>query len=912
MPVEWRIPMRAFVSTLCLLLLACVAMPVAAADPDVKPPVLDSAIRLEMFEKHGAMKEESEYGKAEWDYLGPTNISGRCTDVEAISPRGEQYTIWIAAATGGVWKSLNEGTTFEPVFDDMPCASIGDIAIDPTDPDVVWVGTGEANIFRSSNSGCGLFKTIDGGETWIDMGLNGTHTIPRIRIHPENPDIVYVAAGGHEWTRNSERGLFKTTDGGVTWEKILYVNDETGVNDVVLHPAESDTLYATTWQRTRLKWYDPRTFENHEHSGVWKSTDGGANWQRINDGLPEPHFRGRIGIDIARSNPDVLYAYVDSYEIAEKAKPGQKDSYGRPMKDRIKGATIYRTADGGQTWEQVSGLDEKTSKLMESHSGTYGWVFSQIRVDPRDENRIYTLGLALNVSEDGGKTYEVLTGMHMDHHGLWIDPANPDYLLNVQDGGLAISYDRGENWKIPLEPLPLAQFFTLEFDMAEPFRVYGSIQDHGSYVGTVDISRGRSNLRPVEFDWTLGGEGTTHAVDPRDGTVYASTFYGNVERQDPDGSDEKTLLPPPYPDEERMRGQWLAPTLLSPHNPDIVYHGMETVLISRDRGNTWESISPDLSHNDPEKKKGDIAYQTITALSESPLRFGLIYAGTDDGRVWRTKDGGAEWKEIGSPPVPEKWVSRLVASQHDLGTVFLTQTGRRDDDFQVYVWKSTDLGETWTDISGNLPLGPVNVIREDPKTEDRLFVGTDASVYVTKDGGETWAVMGDLPFVYVHDLVFHPRDRMIAIGTHGRGVWVFDAEQLDEKKTAEIDTSLATEEDLEALLGSWSGEVDADGTIMPFGLEFVMEDEEIGGTMSFVLGSAELSGVLFDGTRLQYAATFDMGGQEFEVEVEALLEDGTLTGTSSSMMGEAELTAKKEGVETEAAEEPKEEPAEEE
>ena len=889
--------MKALYSAVCFSLAACLGASSVAAEPGVKQPIPDSETRLEMHQRHLAMKEESPFKATKWKYLGPTNISGRCTDVEAVSPRGQQYAIWIAAATGGVWKSLNEGTTFEPVFDDMPCASIGDIAIDPVNPDVVWVGTGEANIFRSSNAGCGVFKTVDGGATWRDMGLAGTHTVPRIRIHPENQDIVYVAAGGHEWTRNPERGLFKTTDGGETWKKVLYIDDETGVNDVVLHPTDPDTLYCTTWQRTRLKWSDPRVLPHHEHSGIWKSTNGGEDWEQINTGLPEPSLRGRIGIDIATSNPQVLYAYVDSYEIAEKAKPGQKDSYGRPMKDRIKGAKIYRSDNGGQTWEQFSGLDEKTKKFMESHSGTYGWVFSQIRVDPQDENRIYTMGLALNVSEDGGKTAEVLTGMHMDHHGLWIDPANSDYLLNVQDGGLAISYDRGKNWKTPIRALPLAQFYTVAFDMAEPFRVFGSIQDHGSHVGSIDISDGRAKLKPIEFDETLGGEGTTHAIDPRDSTVFASTYYGNLERQSFDGSDKKTCLPPPFPGEEATLGQWIAPTILSAHNPDIVYHGLHSVMMSRDRGNTWVAISPDLSHNDPEKR-GDIAHQTIAALSESPLRFGLIYAGTDDGKIWRTKDGGGEWTEIGGSPVPAKWISRLVASEHDLGTVYLTQTGRRDDDFQVYVWKSTDLGTTWVDISGNVPLGPVNVISEDPEDEETLYLGTDAGVYITKDGGETWAVLGDLPFAYVHDLAIHPRDRMIVIGTHGRGVWVFDAEQLDENKAADIDSTKATPEDLEALIGSWNGELDADGMILPFSLEIAMEGDEIGGSMSFVIGKAEVSGVLFDGERLQFTASLDMGDDIAEMDLEGRLEDGKITGTGSSMMGEMEFAATKEGAES--------------
>lgn len=888
--------MRAFLSCVCFVLSTALATPSAAADRGAKQPVQDGEARLEMHQRHLELSEESPYKALKWNYIGPTNISGRCTDVEAISPRGQQYTIWIAAATGGVWKSVNEGTTFEPVFDGMPCASIGDIAIDPSNSDVVWVGTGEANIFRSSNAGCGVFKTTDGGATWENMGLASTFTIPRIRVHPSNPDIVYVAAGGHEWTDNPERGLFKTTDGGKTWRKILYVNDETGVNDLVLDPSDPDTLYCTTWQRTRLKWSDPRVFPHHEHSGVWKSTDGGESWEQINAGLPEPQQRGRIGIDIARSNPQVLYAYVDSYQVAEEAKPGQKDSYGRPMKDRIKGATIYRSADAGQTWEQVSGLDEKTAKFMENHSGTYGWVFSQIRVDPQNENRIYTMGLALNVSEDGGKTAEVLTGMHVDHHGLWIDPTNSDYLLNVQDGGLAISYDGGKNWKIPLEPLPLAQFYNVSFDMADPFRVFGSIQDHGSYVGIVEVSDERKKLRPVEFDRTLGGEGTSHAIDMRDSTVYASTFYGNLERRSFSGSDKRTCLPPPFPGEEAPLGQWITPTILSNHNPDIVYHGLSSVMMSRDRGNTWVSISSDLSFNDS-SKRGDIAYQTISALSESPLRFGLIYAGTDDGRLWRTKDGGANWTEIGAAPVPAKWVSRLAASEHDLGTVYMTQTGRRDDDFQVYVWKSTDLGTTWTDISSNVPLGPVNVIREDPEDENTLYLGTDGGVYITKDGGDSWAVLGDLPFAYVHDLAIHPRDEMVIIATHGRGMWVFDAHQLDEKKTADIDPSKASPEALEALLGSWNGEADANGMILPFGLDFTMEGEEIGGSMSFVMGKAVLSDVLFDGAQLQFTATLEMGGDVAEVELEGRLDDGKITGTGSSMMGKMKFTATKQEAE---------------
>lgn len=748
-----------------------------------KKPVTTGTERVKMFSKQTEMAGSSPYKNLHWQYIGPTNISGRCTDVEAISPRGQQYTIWIGSATGGVWKSTNEGTTFEPVFDEMPTASIGDIAIDPNNPDVVWVGTGEANIFRSSNAGCGVFSTTDGGESWELTGLENTHTIGRIRIHPANSNIVYVAATGHEWTPNEERGLYKTTDGGITWNKILNINNKTGVFDIVLDPSDPETIYATSWERMRLKWNDPRTFKDTRNCGIWKSTDGGKNWKQINNGLPAAKDRGRIGIDISPTNTNVLYALLDNYEIAYKAKEGELDSYGRQKKDVIKGATVYKSADAGETWVQTSGLTPETKTYMERHSGTYGWVFGQIRVDPKDENTIYTLGIWLNKSTDGGKTFTAIRDPHADHHGFWIDPNNPNYILDVQDGGLSISYDKGETWKHPIEALPLAQFYNVAYDYNTPFRIFGSIQDHHSYYGTVDLSRGRDRAQLVEFEHTLGAEGSTHVIDPRDNnTLYASVYYGNLARAEVDNYPRSTkqVLPPNYPDEPALRGQWVSPIVMSPHNNDIIYFGTQYVMMSKDRGNTWEKISPDLTFNDP-GKLGDINYQTIQALDESPLLHGLIYAGTDDGRIWRTKDGGKNWKEIRSGAVPQRWVSRIIASKYDLGTVYMTQTGRRDDDFQVYVWKSTDFGETWQDISGTIPAGPVNVIREDPVSPDILYLGTDASVYISKNKGESWDVLGDLPFAYVHDLQIHPRDNIIIIATHGRGIFIMDANPINEK-----------------------------------------------------------------------------------------------------------------------------------
>lgn len=749
-----------------------------------KKPVLKDEQRLEMFEKHKALKSDTTFSNLHWQYVGPTNISGRCTDVEGISPRGDNYTIWVGSATGGLWKSVNEGVTFESVFDEMPTASIGDIAIDPSNSEVVWVGTGEANIFRSSNSGAGVFKTEDGGASWTQMGLENTHTIGRVVVDYSNSDVVYVAATGHEWTANKDRGLFKTTDGGKSWKKILYLNEHAGVSDFLIHPENPNILYATSWERKRLKWGDPRTYESTKHNGVWKSVDAGKNWKKINIGLPEANKRGRIGIDLCKSQPDVLYILLDNYEIGKTAEKGDLDAYGRQKKDEIKGATVYRSNNAGEKWEKVSGLDEDTKKFMMRHSGTYGWVFGQIRVDPNDPNTIWTMGLFLNKSTDGGKSFTAIRDMHMDHHGLWIDPNNSNYVLNVQDGGLSISYDKGDNWRSPIEELPLAQFYNISFDYSENFRIVGSIQDHHSFIGEVDLSRGRDRIPAVEFKPTVGAEGCSHAIDPRDNnTIYGSIFYGNLAKSTIDNFSWENLdmlLPEPFPEDQKMRGQWVSPTLLSTHNPDIIYHCMQYVMQSKDQGSTWEQISPDLTFNDP-NKFGDISHQTISAFDESPLRFGLLYAGTDDGRYWRTKDGGENWTELNDKKIPKRWVSRLVASQYDMATVYMTQTGRRDDDFQVYVWRSTDFGETWEDISGNIPLGPINVIREDPADENILYVGTDLGVYISKDKGKTYSILGDLPFAYVHDLKIHPRDNMLIIATHGRGMWVLDANPINNK-----------------------------------------------------------------------------------------------------------------------------------
>ncbi|MGZ5487523.1 MAG: VPS10 domain-containing protein, partial [Candidatus Aminicenantales bacterium] len=638
----------------------------------------------------------------------------------------------------------------------------------------------------------GIFKSADGGKTWANMGLADTNTIARIVVHPTNPDVVYVAAGGHEWTKNADRGVYKTVDGGKTWDKVLFVNDETGAYDLVMDPRSSDTLYAAMWQRTRKKWNDPRTLADHTGSGLFKTTDGGETWTPIGAGLPQAQFRGRIGIDLCLTRPDVLYALVDNYELRETTKEelDQTRNYYTPEKGFIKGATVYRSDDGGTTWTQTSGPTPQQKNFMQQHSGTYGWVFGQIRVDPNDPETSYIMGVPFSVSTDGGKTYKTLrTSPGGDNHALWIDPANSSYLIKGFDQGVAASYDKGLNWRYFQKEINVCQFFNLNYDMATPFKVYGSMQDHGSFRGKVDISRGRDKIPAQDFESAPGGEGSNHFIDPSNpDIVYSAGFYGTISRAEYDKPGPfpgypftKELLPVLYENEAPLRGQWLAPFILSPHSPNILYHGMQYVFRSLDRGDTWERISPDLTTNDP-ATRGDIRYQTLFTISESPLKYGLVYAGTDDGRLWVTKDGGKAWQEITAGLAPGKWMSRVVASAYQLGTVYLSQNGKRDDDFTPYVWKSTDYGKTWTNLAKGIPVGPVNVIREDPVNEKILYVGTDMGVYVTTDSGKTWMVLGgNLPTSYVHDLIVHPRDNIIVIATHGRGMWAMDADKVNNR-----------------------------------------------------------------------------------------------------------------------------------
>jgi photosystem II stability/assembly factor-like uncharacterized protein len=490
----------------------------------------DAEYLRKAYDTYTSMRTASPYGQISWQYAGPTNISGRATDI-AVADRAGLRTIYVGYATSGVWKSADRGSTWQAIFQDQPSTSIGDVAVAPSNPDHVWVGTGEANLFRASMAGVGIFKSTDAGKTFTHMGLGDSQTIGRIVVHPTNPDIVYVAASGHAWTDNEMRGVFKTTDGGKSWTKVFYKSPRTGAWDLVMDPSNPEVLYASMWQRIRRKWSDPRVEAGYSEGGIYKTIDGGRTWSDASAGLPAPQYRGRIGIDVARSNPKVLYALVDNYEPGRPPLPNEEDAYGRPVNEaRIKAAEVYRSEDEGASWVKVSASNE----FMTSHSGTYGWVFAQIRVDPADENRLFTLGLGLNISSDGGKTFATFPNsrrVHGDHHGLWIDPKDSKVIYDVNDGGFYSTTDNGQNWKFAVAAGG-SQFYNIVVDPSTPPRMYGSIQDIGSRRGRLVLNQSRE-IQAVEFEDAPGGEGSHQAIDPKNpNIVYSHSFYGRFERTD--------------------------------------------------------------------------------------------------------------------------------------------------------------------------------------------------------------------------------------------------------------------------------------------------------------------------------------------------------------------------------------------
>lgn len=693
--------------------------------------------------------DSSVFGGLEARAIGPAAMGGRIAALDAV--KRERLIIYVGAASGGVWKSDNGGTTFKPVFDKYT-QSIGAIAIDRSKPDIVWVGTGEPWTRNSVSVGTGLYKTTDGGDNWEQVGLKDSERISAIVVDPANSDTVYVCATGHLWNPNEERGVFKTVDGGKTWEKILYVNADTGCGDLAIDPQEPRILYAGMWQFRR----QPDFFTSGgPGSGLYKTTDGGKTWRRITNGMPEGEL-GRIAIAVAPPRPSVVYATV------EAAKTG-----------------LYRSDDVGETWKWVGTTDSVEARPF---------YFSRLVADPTDFRRIYKPGQSTSVSTDGGETFAGLgRGNHGDHHALWINPSDPNQMLLGTDGGLYASNNRGVHWEF-LQSLPVSQFYHISYDMADPYNVYGGLQDNGAWMGP---SQGPAGVQNKNWDNIGGGDGFHAHVDHENSDiVYVEWQGGRMGRLSKSTKSMKDVKPLPLENDPKYRFNWNTPIHLSPNRTDTVYIGGQFLFRTRDRGETWEKISPDLTTNDPTKQRqgesGGITidnstaenYCTIYTISESPKNGRIIWVGTDDGNLQVTRDEGKSWTDtIGKlPGLPANtWVSHVEAGHYAEGVAYATFDGHRTGDMKPFVYKTTDFGKTWESLVTDQIEGYCLVIREDLVNPNLLFLGTEFGLYISADNGRQWArFKGNLPKVSVPDIAIHPRENDLIIATHGRGVYILD------------------------------------------------------------------------------------------------------------------------------------------
>lgn len=708
-----------------------------------------------------------------WRGLGPAAFGGRISDIEAVADNPN--IMIVAGSHGGIFKTENNGATWRAVFDeDGTSLSIGDIAIAPSDPRIVWAGTGEPNNRNSSSWGDGIYKSVDGGETWEYMGLKETQHIGRVVIHPKNPDIVYVAALGHLWGPNSERGLYRTQNGGRTWEKILYINEDTGIVDVALE-LNGGVLYAAAYQRRRRAW---GFVGGGPYGGIYRSMDGGDHWEKLTNGLPKGD-NGRIGIDISRSNPNIVYALIEN-----------------------KDGGIFKSEDRGHSWTKgYSFSDEMFSPILRP------MYFGQVRVDPKNPDKVWVLGAWLFVSKDGGKTFTsegTLDKVHWDLHALWINPDNPDHLLLGTDGGVYISYDGSKTWTF-LDNLPLSMYYAIGIDNQSPYWIYGGTQDSGTY-GIPSRTFHRPGILNSDVIDVLPGDSFYTRVDPNNPRViFSENYAGKLICINIDTGEKRVIQPvPENPEKESYRFNWSSPLIISCHDPNIIYFGGNKIFRTTNRGQSWEEISPDLTHNRDWQKipimglernentlardDGVLHYGTVTTLSESPLQPGMIYAGTDDGNVQVTLDGGKSWQNLSDKfrlPGP-RFVSRILASHHGKETAYVTFDGHWDDDFTPYIFKTTDLGKTWKDISQDLPKGiVVNVIAEHPRNPNLLFAGTEFGLFISVNGGKNWVhPRGNLPQAPVDDIIVNAKENDLILGTHGRGIFVLDditmLEQLDD------------------------------------------------------------------------------------------------------------------------------------
>ncbi|HKO55243.1 MAG TPA: hypothetical protein VJ276_05150 [Thermoanaerobaculia bacterium] len=716
-----------------------------------------------------------------WRSIGPANMGGRIADFAVVEK--DPYTIFVAVGTGGVLRTTNNGTTWEPVFDKEAVASTGSVAVSQNNPKIVWVGTGEGNSRNSSSWGNGVYKSTDGGDSWKNTGLPESHDVPKIALDPKNDDVAYAAVLGHLWGTNPERGVYKTSDGGKTWQQALAIDAQTGAIDVIVDPSDPKTVYAAMWARRRYPW----GFTNGgATSGIYKSVDAGKTWKKLTEGLPAE--TGRIGLDIYRKNPKVLYAVVES-DIGGTVDLGTI---------RSRSGGVFRTDDAGAHWKRVSNLTPR------------GFYFGKVRVDPTNDQRVYVLGFGTAVSDDGGKTF-LNTGardIHGDCHALWIDPANPNHVLMGTDGGIYFSYDKTKTWDFQ-NNVALGEFYNVSYGMDTPYTICGGLQDNGTWCGPSRTRRSTADdeddkkkavgIWNADWDFVNGGDGFWSAIDPTNANIiYAEYQGGNIVRIDRASGKQRDIKPRPKEGTPEFRFNWNTPFVISHHDPKTLYLGGNMVFRLTNRGDNWEAISPDLTARDVNRilTAGSSAenYGTVVALSESPKDRNTLWAGTDDGNVQVTRDGGKSWTNVtdniaGAPR--GLWVSRVQASNHDAARGYVAIDGHRSDDFHPYLFVTDDDGRTFRAITNGIPAHhPIKGFREDPVNPNLLFAGTEFDVFMTLDRGAHWqSIKGNLPTVAVDDIQIHPREHDLIIGTHGRSIWVIDdisgLEQLTPEKMAQ-------------------------------------------------------------------------------------------------------------------------------
>jgi photosystem II stability/assembly factor-like uncharacterized protein len=716
-----------------------------------------------------------------WRSIGPANMGGRIADFAVVEK--DPYTIFVAVGTGGVLRTTNNGTTWEPVFDKEAVASTGSVAVSQNNPKIVWVGTGEGNSRNSSSWGNGVYKSTDGGDTWKNVGLPESHDIPKLALDPKNDDVAYAAVLGHLWGTNPERGVYKTSDGGKTWQQVFAIDAQTGAIDVIVDPSDPKTVYAAMWARRRYPW----GFTNGgATSGIYKSVDAGKTWKKLTDGLPAEV--GRIGLDIYRKNPKVLYAVVES------------DIGGASGLETIRSRSggVFRSDDAGGHWKRVSNLTPR------------GFYFGKVRVDPTNDQRVYVLGFGTAVSDDGGKTF-LNTGardIHGDCHALWIDPANPNHVLMGTDGGIYFSYDKAKTWDFQ-NNVALGEFYNISYGMDTPYTICGGLQDNGTWCGPSRTRRSTADdeedkkkavgIWNADWEFVNGGDGFWSAVDPMNpNIVYAEYQGGNITRIDRASGKRRDIKPRPKEGTPEFRFNWNAPFVISHYDPKTLYLGGNMVFRLTNRGENWEAVSPDLTARNVDRimTAGSTAenYGTIVAFSESPKDRNTLWAGTDDGNVQVTRDGGKSWTNVteniaGAPR--GLWVSRVQASNHDAARGYVAIDGHRSDDFHPYLFVTDDGGRTFRGIANGIPSHhPIKGFREDPVNPNLLFAGTELDIFMSLDRGAHWqSIKGNLPTVAVDDIQIHPREHDLIIGTHGRSIWVIDdisgLEQLTPEKMAQ-------------------------------------------------------------------------------------------------------------------------------